>query len=144
MNRKINLIGTWNYQSFLVKPTPEEWEAEPRTAVTATKWAKGTLTIIESENNQILGELVFAPGVTLSVHGRILPATETLPAVLEATGKGSSEKTKNRVYQITGWIIFDPIKEIARPTIRGSILAVTPDLGGKPAGTVGAFVLRPT
>jgi len=144
MNSQINLIGNWDYQSFLVKPTSDEWEALPPKPVTANKWAKGKLTIAESESSRVLGELVFAPDITLSVHGRILPATETLPAVLEATGEGSSEATEGAVYQITGWIIFDPIKEIARPTIRGSILAVTPDLGGEPIGTVGAFVLRPS
>ncbi|MBF1999265.1 MAG: hypothetical protein IGS38_00915 [Synechococcales cyanobacterium M58_A2018_015] len=147
MNSQINLLGTWDHQSFLVKPTLEEWEAKPDTPVTAEKWAKGTLTISESEGDQVLGELVFPPDITLSVHGRILPATEMLPAVLEATGKVTSEAVSKgvpgAVYQITGWIIFDPIKEIARPTIRGSILAVTPDLGGEPSGTVGAFVLRP-
>ena len=141
MNSQINLVGTWNHQSFLVKPTLAEWEAPPSSTITAEKWAKGTLTISESEDDRIVGELVFAPGITLSVHGHILPATEAVPAVLEATGKGSSEATKGAAYQITGWIIFAQDSE--RPTIRGSILAVTPDLAEEPIGKVGAFVLRP-
>jgi hypothetical protein len=139
----INLLGTWNHQSFLVKPTPEEWNAEPDTAVTAEKWAKGTLTISESADNEVLGELVFPPGITLSIQGKIHPATETLPAVLEATGKVVTAGVPEAIYQITGWIIFDSVKEIARPSIHGSILAVTTDLGGEPSGTVGSFVLRP-
>lgn len=143
MNNPINLIGTWNHQSFLVQPTPNEWEAAAGKLVTAKKWAKGTLTISESEGDRVSGELVFAPGITLSVHGRILPKTQTLPAVLEATGKGSSDATQGALYQLTGWIIFDPIKEISRPTIRGSILSVSPDLAGEPIDTVGSFVLRP-
>lgn len=143
MDSQINLIGTWNHQSFLIKPTPEEWDAAPDTAVTAEKWAKGTLTISESSSDQVLGELVFPPGVTLRVQGNIRPATETLPAVLEATGTVITPGVPAAVYQIIGWIIFDPVKEVARPTIRGSILAVTVDLGGEPAGTVGSFVLRP-
>lgn len=143
MNSEINLIGTWNHQSFLVEPTSEEWDALPRTAVTAGKWAKGTLTISESADGQVLGELVFPRGIILSVRGKIRPGTETLPAVFEATGKVTSAGVPDAEYQLMGWIIFDPIKEIARPTIRGSILAVTPDLGGEPSGTVGSFVLRP-
>lgn len=87
--------------------------------------------------------MVIAPEVTLKVYGKICPETKTLPAVLEATGKVVSEAAPDAEYRIIDWIIFDPIQEIARPTIRGSILAVTPDLGGKPSGTVGSFVLRP-
>jgi hypothetical protein len=143
MNSEISLIGTWSHQSFLVKPTSEEWEAAPREPVTAEKWAKGTLTITESANDRVIGELIFPPGIILSVHGQITPKTKTLPAVLEATGKVVSKGAPEAEYRIMGWIIFDPIKEIARPTIRGSIMAVTPDLGGEPVGTVGSFVLRP-
>lgn len=51
MSNQTNLLATWNHQSFLIEPTTEEWKALPRTLGTATKWAKGTLTITESENN---------------------------------------------------------------------------------------------
>lgn len=149
MNTKSCLVGTWLYQSFLILSAETEQGTLAGSPAQARKWAKGTLTIAEDAGNQIVGELVFAPEVALSVNGCISPATETLPAVFTASGKGLEGATKGAIYQISGWMIPSPDPS-QRPTIRGSVLAVRGtdakpeiELGGEPVGTVGAFVLSP-
>lgn len=141
-----DLKGSWLHQSFLVLPTAAEQDAPVGSPVTAQKWAQGTLTISESEGDRIIGDLVFASGVSLHVTGQITPATDFLPAILQATGKGLQGRTEGAIYELTGWIIASELNQ--NFIIHGSILAVCgpnthPDteLGGMPIGTVGKFTL---
>lgn len=150
MADKLNLKGTWTYQSFLLLPTDVETDAPPGASVTARKWAKGQLIVPEDTTGELSGELVFAPGVTLRVTGQILPATDSTATILQATGKGIQGFTEGAIYEITGWIIFTSSQD-ELPTIHGSVLAVrgpntSPniELGKMPINTVGAFTLAPS
>lgn len=144
-----DLSGTWNYQSFLVLPTDAERAGPPGTAVTARTWAKGSLLIPTGNGADFRAELTFAPGVTLSLRGQLVAATELIPATLDAIGEGLEGITRGSVYTTRGWIVADGQQ------VRGSVLAVRGpaipgsdpvqfadrELAGQPIGTAGEFVL---
>ena len=145
----------WTYQSFLMLPTPEEDAALPGAAVTAKKWAKGTLlcgqAFVDGDGYKLDGTLSFRPGVELAVSARGRLGNSGSPGTFEATGTGTQGPTKGAIYQLVG-LVFpeEPIQNNAAKvlSIRGHVLAVRgPDskpaieLGGMPVGTVGAFVI---
>lgn len=136
--------GTWYYRSFLILPTPSEEEAPPGSAITARKWAMGTLTVPAGTHPDVSGELAFATGATLAVKGHVLPASDLSSAILVATGEGLTGPTKGSIYQITGAFFNDAN---GQQFIYGSTLGVRgpdtqPDVaGGMPINTVGTFVL---
>ncbi|MDQ4143306.1 MAG: hypothetical protein M3198_06090 [Actinomycetota bacterium] len=138
------LEGVWEYESFLILPSEAERAAPPGSPVTARKWAMGALTVSTDTDEEVSGELVFAPGITLNVRGLVLDTSSRLP-ILTATGEGVSGPTKGAVYRILGVIIRDAN---GQESVQGSVLAVrgpdvNPDveLGGMPINTVGSFVL---
>jgi hypothetical protein len=146
--KNMNLQGNWDYQSFLILPSDEEWALNPETSVTAKKWAKGTLVIVSNTDNEFSGELIFTETVKLRVKGKILPATKSNPAVLDAVGEATEGLGKGAIYKISGWINPLSPNQTDLTQVNGSVLAVRgPDsspekeLGGMPIGTVGAFVL---
>lgn len=145
----------WIYQSFLVLPTPEENDALPGTAVTAKKWAKGTLLCGQAfkvaDGYTLDGTLSFRPGVELKVSAKGALGSGNSPATFEATGIGTEGPTKGAIYQLAGWVFpEEPIQNGAGRvlSVRGSVRAVRgsdskpeTELGGMPVGTVGAFVI---
>lgn len=145
----------WSYQSFLVLPTPEEDSGAPGSGITAKKWAKGALAVGQAfrsaEGYTLSGTLSFAPGVELTVSAKGMLGVEKAPATFEATGEGTSGRTKGAVYQLTGWVFAEePIVSGGGRvlSVRGAVRAVRgPDakpeveLGGMPLGTVGSFVI---
>lgn len=140
----IALEGKWNYQSFLILPTPSEKQDPPGKPVTAVKWSRGTLIVPTDNYPEVSGELVFAPGVTLAIEGHVLPASETSSAILVATGVGEAPPTEGSISWITGTIINHAN---GQHSIYGSVLGVrgpdsNPDEnGGQPLNTVGTFML---
>lgn len=136
--------GTWYYRSFLILPTPSEEEAPPGSAITARKWAMGTLTVPTDTNPEVSGELAFATGATLAVKGHVLPASDSSPAIFVATGEGLTGPAKGSIYRIAGAFFNDAN---GQQFIYGSTLGVRgpdtqPDVaGGMPINTVGTFVL---
>jgi hypothetical protein len=141
--------GTWNYQSFLVLPADAEREVSAGSPVTAKKWAKGSLVILNRIDDGFSGELVFNESVKLSVKGKISPSANGVPAVLEAISEATEGIAQGAIYKITGWI--NPLSpDKTEPTqVQGSVLALCGpnsnpemELGGMPTGTVGAFVLN--
>jgi hypothetical protein len=138
------LDGTWRYQSFLILPTPSGGEAPSGSAVTARKWAMGTLTVPTDTYPEVSGELAFAPGVTLTVKGHVLPPSDVSSEILVAMGEGLTGPTKGSISRIIGTVISDAN---GRQSIYGSVLGVRgPDTdpklnGGMPVNTVGTFVL---
>lgn len=138
------LQGQWLYNSFLIRPAPSEEQAPRGKPVTAVKWAMGILTVPTDTYPEVSGELEFAPGFTLTIKGRVLPASESSSAILVATGKGVTGPTKGSVSWITGAVIIDTD---GQQSIYGSVLGVrgpdtNPDLnGGEPLNTVGTFRL---
>lgn len=148
ITRTYTISGVWSYQSFLILPTATELDAPPGTFVTTKKWALGQLAISDNTNDEFSGELVFAPGVKLNVKGRVLLSTNSTPLGIEAIGEGLEGPTKGAIYRINGWVVPPSSNQTKRPNIHGSVLAIRgsdskPDveLGGKPVGTVGAFIL---
>lgn len=145
----------WVYQSFLVLPTPAEDSAVPGTAVTAKKWAKGTLLCGQAfktaDSYTLDGTLSFRPGVELVVSAKGTLGSENAPATFEATGTGMEGPTKGAIYQLVGWVFPElPIVNTAGKVLRvcGSVRAVRgpdtkpdTDPGGTPIGTVGTFVI---
>lgn len=145
----------WFYQSFLVLPKAEEDSALPGTAVTAKKWAKGTLLCGQAfktaDGYTLNGTLSFQPGVELVVSAKGTLGLGNAPATFEATGTGMEGPTKGAIYQLVGWVFPDePIQNDAARvlSVRGSVRAARgPDtkpeieLGGMPVGTVGAFTI---
>ncbi|WP_162139114.1 hypothetical protein [Synechococcus sp. PCC 7336] len=143
-----NLKGAWDYQSFLVLPTAEQFSKPPKTPIPCEKWAMGQLIVPEDSKPEFRGELVFAPGVTLEVIGKIIPADGSVPASINAKGEGFEGSTEGAVYIINGWVVPTSPKTGESVTFRGSVLSIrgpnsdpTVELGGSPAGTVGAFIL---
>lgn len=138
------LEGTWHYQSFLILPTPSEEQAPPGSAVTVRKWAMGTLTVPTDTYPEVSGELAFAPGITLTVKGHVLPPSDVSSEILAATGEGLTGPTKGSISRIIGTVISDVN---GQQSIYGSVLGVRgpdtdPDVnGGMPINTVGTFAL---
>lgn len=138
------LEGTWHYQSFLILPTQSEEEAPSGSAVTARKWASGTLTVPTDAYPEVSGELVFSPGITLAVRGHVLPPSGLSSEILVATGEGLEGQTKGSISRIIGTVISNGN---GRQLIYGSVLGVRgpdtqPDVnGGMPINTVGTFTL---
>lgn len=141
MNR---LEGTWHYRSFLILPTTLQEKAPHDSPVTVRKWAMGTLTVPTDTYPEVSGELAFAPGVTLTITGHVLPPSDLSPAILVATGEGLTGPTKGSISRIIGTVIMDANGEQA---FYGSVLGVRgPDTdpgvnGGMPINTVGTFEL---
>ena len=140
------LEGTWKYQSFLIRPTPSEEAAPPGAAVTAHKWGMGTLILRPGASPEVSGDLQFGPGVTLTVKGHVLPASDSSSAILVATGEGTGGLLKGMINWITGVIM----EADGQQSIYGSVLGVRgpdtkpDDVGrGQPVNTVGAFTLSP-
>jgi hypothetical protein len=138
------LEGTWHYQSFVIHPTSSEEAAPPGTAVTAHKWAMGTLTVRPETSPQVSGELEFAPGYSLALKGHILPPSDSSSAILVATGEGpDGGPLKGTIYRIVGAII----EADGQQSVHGSVLGVRgpdakpTDVGGHPINTVGTFQL---
>jgi len=144
----------WIYQSFLVLPTPKENDPLPGTVLTQQEWAKGTLLCGQAfstdDGYRLDGTLSFRPGFELSIRAKGALGTGKNPAPFEATGTGMEGPTKGAIYQLAGWIFpEEPISSGARVlSVKGSVLAVRgPDtkpeieLGGKPIGTVGTFII---
>jgi hypothetical protein len=145
--------GAWSYQSFLLLPTDAELADKPGSAVTSRKWASGQLNVLSETDGEFEGELVFAPDIKLNVKGKILPSTNSLPAIFEAIGEGlhspTTNPTKGAIYKIMGWIptSFNGENQL---NVCGSVLAVRGadpnpeiELGKMPIGTMGTFVLSP-
>lgn len=147
----------WTYQSSLVLPTRAEKDAPPGGAVTAKKWAKGTLFCGQAMKTQdgytLSGRLAFRPGLELAVEAKGSLGADGNPASFEATGTGTDGPIKGAIYQLVGWVIPEtPIENGAARVlvVQGSVRAVRgpdtkPDveLGGMPAGpTVGTFSIE--
>ncbi len=104
----------------------------------------GTLSVPTDTYPDVSGELAFAPGVTLTVKGHILPGSDSSSAILIATGEGLTGPTKGSISRITGAVISDAN---GQQSIYGSVLGLRgPDTnptvnGGMPINTVGTFVL---
>jgi hypothetical protein len=102
------------------------------------------LTVPTDTYPEVSGELAFAPGVTLTVKGHILPPSDSSSEIFVATGEGLTGPTKGSISRIIGTVIFDANAE---QSIYGSVLGVRgPDTdpgmnGGMPTNTVGTFVL---
>jgi hypothetical protein len=146
----------WAYESTLINLTPGAIDPVPDTALTATRWAKGTLSVGQAftaagDRYTLDGDLSFASGVTLKVSASGALGSGSAPATFTATGIGTDGPTKGASYDLVGWVFpEEPIaNQAARVlTIRGSVRAVRgPDarpateLGGMPVGTVGAFLI---
>ncbi len=67
MNSEINLIGTWNYRSFLILPAEGKKKAINGDAVAIKQWAVGTLEILSSTEHEFSGELTMVPPIKISV-----------------------------------------------------------------------------
>lgn len=139
---------TWNYQSFLVLPTPEEMAAAAGTAITSKKWAKGTLRLTDGPDASAKGNLTFQPGVELEVSVQTKPDLEEHRFVFEATGTGTTVPLAGCINRLAGWVFCDAQGRIE--SVRGSIHAVrgtdaNPKIepGGMPIGTVGMFLITP-
>lgn len=145
----------WICQSFLVVPTPEENSAPPGAAITAKKWAKGTFRLFQLRSPEGYagdGTLYYdsppptpsGPALDMSVKGAL--GSENTPATFEATGTGTEGITKGAIYQLFGWVFRGQDGRVE--SVHGSIRAVrgpdaTPEteLGGRPVGTVGSFIM---
>ncbi|MCA1705217.1 MAG: hypothetical protein LC808_18950 [Actinobacteria bacterium] len=104
----------------------------------------GTLTVPTDTYPQVSGELAFAPGVTLTVKGHVLPPSDLSSEIFVATGQGLTGPAKGSISRIIGTVISDAN---GQQSIYGSVLGVRgPDIdpdvnGGMPINTVGTFVL---
>ena len=135
----------WNYQSFLILPTPDEGKAQPGSSVTAKKWAMGKLTLSDSPDGyEANGFLDFGSGVRLEVKVNFQPGEDGAPASFEANGIGEEGLAIGSHYHLTGWAF--PGSDGKVEHVQGAIRAVRgPDsdpqieLGQMPIGTVGAF-----
>ena len=87
-----------------------------------------------------------------------MPSAGKVPAGIELTAQGSGPRSAV-VYEIKEWLVpkspeaykyavpersLEPVDvSKARPSVRGSVTNLGPDLRGAAPGTVGAFVLIP-
>lgn len=145
----------WVYQSFLLLPTPAEDGAEPGTAVSAKKWARGTFmcgqAFTAADGYTLTGTLMFPGKGELSIAARGRLGSADAPATFEATGTGTQGQVAGMVSQLVGWAMPEPpVAGGAARVLRvcGSVRAVRGtdarpdrDPSGMPLGTVGAFVI---
>lgn len=128
-----SLNGKWSYRSFrneLIEVSNGELVGTPQLAV---PWAPpGELEVSTDKNETISGTLTFRPGVTLTVQGKLISATDKLPAGVDLMGEGLSA-----VYKIRGQFIP------GSDHVVGTVICLTNDLGKQPDGTWGWFVLFP-
>jgi hypothetical protein len=96
----------WSYQSSLVLPTPAEKAAPPGGAVTAKKWAKGTLFCGQAMKTQdgytLSGRLAFRPGLELAVEAKGSLGAAGIPASSAAmtwmvAGRNECQRCRNPV-----------------------------------------------
>ncbi len=68
----------------------------------------GTLTVPTDTYPEGSGKLAFAPGVTLTVKGHVLPPSDLSSEILVATGEGLTGPTKGSISRIIGTVISGP------------------------------------
>ena len=147
----------WIYQSFLVLPTLQEYDAQPGAATTAKKWARGRLSggpALQGAGDgyTLEGTLSFGAGVELAVTAQGVLGSGNSPATFEATGTTLEGPLKGAIYQLVGWVFPDEAVQNGPRnvmSVRGAVRAVRgPDtkpeleLGGMPVGTVGTFFIE--
>lgn len=137
---------TWDYQSFLILPTPEESVALPGTAITAKKWGKGTLLLTDGPDGSAKGILTFQPHVELEVSVRTKAGPDQTSFLFEASGIGTSGPLIGAINRLAGWVFCGADGKVE--SVEGSIYSVrgtdanpTKDPSGMPLGTVGAFLI---
>lgn len=144
-------IRDWEYQSYLVIPTNSEKDAQPRTKITAEKWAKGMLNLEDAidDKSDVVGTLEFPTDKgPLRLRIKAVLDQGTVPAKFEAIGEVQEDKNpaNGARYALVGWAFPGDDGKVAK--ITGSVIAergpnLQPDkeLGEKPIGTVGLFTI---
>jgi hypothetical protein len=131
MNATLN--GKWSYLSFRHAPIVLKNGQVDGDPELAEPWStRGALEVTTGETGEVAGTLSFAPGIALKVSGRIIPATDKVPASIEMTGEGLTSVNKRKGFFIPG-----------SDHVVGTIMCVANDLAKQPNGTVGPFVLFP-
>lgn len=138
----LTFTGEWNYNSYLLIPTMEQFDGAPPMPTNAVKWAKGKLIVADETPAQ--GRLVFQTGVELAVELSLEKHDDQ--TVFHAKGVGMAGVTLGAIYHLSGWAHLNAdggVRELS-----GGVLAVRgPDarpvieLGGQAVGTVGYFRL---
>lgn len=141
--------GEWNYQSYLLQPTPQDLQNAPGSTIVARKWAAGKLNLQDdAEPCAARGTLRLGSDVELQIRVTGRPGHGVVPAAFEAIAEGTAEPIAGLRYLLTGWAIRGNNGLLTR--LNGSVMLVSgphdspafePGLGGMPVMTVGTFTI---
>ena len=125
------LNGSWLYKSYCPRSASASPLAPPQLAA---PWAPdGELTVTTDPSGHIDGKLFFpSVSITLMVTGEVTPAIGGIPEGVELTGKVGST-----IYRLRGCCIAPDYAGV------GTVLVTDNDLGNRPIGTQGPFILLP-
>lgn len=127
------LKGKWSYRSFRHDPIVVKDDHVVGNPELAVPWSPpGVLEVETNMAGEVTGKLIFTPEIVLDIKGRIIPATDKTLASVELTGEFHTSSNKLKGFFIPG-----------SDHIVGTILSMANDLGKRPVGTVGPFVLFP-
>jgi hypothetical protein len=143
------LNGKWNYQSFTSAAAVADRSAGPAAAATvlrapqaAVPWTPPAVMEFSTDGaGKVTGSAALGP-LEFAIEGTITPAAAgiperaapPLPEGIELTVKVAATGS---VYQLRGSFLQ------GSDHIVGTVIAISNDLGLKPAGTSGPFVLYP-
>jgi hypothetical protein len=143
------LTGTWDYNSYLVEPSQEQFDGAPLPGgpiveASARTWAKGTLTLDSESPSK--GTLKLIPtGLQLDVEFKL----EEIRGVVRLLGTGTAQAgtpIDGAEYELAASSVVDKNGSIVEfvGSIRASKeMKLRPgyEPGGEPTGTVGLFKL---
>lgn len=127
------LNGKWHYQSFCPRMDGAPTAGVPPQL--AAPWTPaGVLDVTTNPAGNIKGTLTFPsiPGLTILVTGQVTPVMGDVPEGIELTGTVGPA-----IYRIRGFFVGRGYAVV------GTTLSTEADVGRRPVGTQGPFILAP-
>jgi hypothetical protein len=126
------LVGTWTYRSLINDPDLEK-------EFNQIRFGAGALRLETVDDGKLRGTLDFGGSSKLRLTGHV---TFGNPPTLRFQGVGSTDDTKDWVYDYSGYLVLDwPHGVDQRPAMVGSIIRTAPHSEGKAkAGVVASWV----
>jgi hypothetical protein len=130
------LSGKWTYRSFI--NTPARVNGDQQKALRLI-FGEGEFAFEPGEGDQFRGQFVMAPGVALTLEGKMLPGN---PEGFAIAGLGidgtATEGWRYDYHGVAGFLWPDGVDQV--PSLVGTVMRVNAHGPGAPAGFTASFI----